>query len=142
MKSLYVFLAVAAMALALTANGASAKSSGSAAVIHDCTRHPSGLIHKHTLSALRTARRTLPAPVATYTDCVVDIKSQMAGYIGRLGKQSANSALQDCAKHGYLRLRYRSNVLKRARKTIPPDLDDYTRCRQALTSQLSLVRAR
>jgi hypothetical protein len=94
------------------------------------------------LASLRRALDEMPLDLAEYSDCEIEIKSQIAGHVGRPGSHRAGRLIYDCAAHGSLNRRYAAATLRRASATLPPDVEQYGTCAQAITSQLSLHRKR
>jgi hypothetical protein len=104
-------------------------------VRRDCVAHGGALTRAYSASTLRRAARRYPG-------CAVGIRSQLAGRVGRRGGTRASSVLRDCGRHGRLTRRYRAATLRTALRRMPADLRDYTLCRAALRSQLSLFGRR
>ena len=131
-----------ALSLVTVASAASADGQIKSPVLRDCSQHARGLLHAHSLASLRRALDQMPLDLAEYSDCAIDISSQIAGYVGRPGSHRAGRLIDDCAAHGSLRRRYAAATLRRASATLPPDVEEYGTCAQAITSQLSLRRKR
>ena len=115
-----------AVAVSVGAAGHSPKD-----VQRDCVKHGGALTRAYSAKTLRQAVRRSPG-------CVVGIRSQLAGRVGKRGSSRASSLLQDCVRHGRLTRRYRASTLRSGLKHMPRDMRDYTACRAALRSQLSL----
>jgi hypothetical protein len=126
------FSAMKLIALAVAASlGAAAHSPKD--VKRDCAKHGGALTRAYSAKTLRQA-------AGRYPGCAVGIRSQLAGRVGKRGDKRASSVLRDCAHHGRLTRRYRASTLRSALKRMPADMRDYTSCRAALRSQLSLFR--
>src|SRR4051794_5949509 len=104
-------------------------------VKRDCAAHGGALTRAYSAKTLRQAARRYPG-------CATGIRSQLAGRIGKRGGKQASSVLRDCGRHGRLTRRYRAATLRSALRHMPRDLRDYTLCRAALRSQLSLFSRR
>ena len=104
-------------------------------VQRDCAKHGGALTRAYSAKTLRKALRRYPG-------CVVGIRSQLAGRVGRRGGKRASSVLHDCVRHGRLTRRYPASALRSGLRRMPTDTRDYTACRAALRSQLSLFRGR
>ncbi len=109
-------------------------------VLRDCLWHAGGMVHKHTLVALRRALITMPLDVDEYTTCRVQIESQVAAYTGNPGQAKSDAVVDDCTTHGALTHSFPVSVLRQARRNLRIDIADYTACSQVITSQLSALR--
>jgi hypothetical protein len=122
------------IALAVAASlGATAHSPKD--VKRDCSKHGGALTRAYSAKTLRKA-------ASRYPGCAVGIRSQLAGRVGKRGSKRTSGLLQDCSRHGRLTKRYRASTLRSGLKHMPADMRDYTLCKAALRSQLSLFQHR
>lgn len=101
-----------------------------AKIWRDCSRDDD-LDRHYSLRALRRALRRLPTDLRDYTDCEGAIRRAI-----RKARQAIDREVfkiwRDCSRDDDLDRHYSLRALRRALRTLPDDLRDYTDCEKAI----------
>lgn len=116
-----------------------AKPATAKAIVKDCAKDGE-ISRKYRLADLKKARTEAKKAKKTAV-CGVAINSAIAGLSGKKGKNSVAAVVKECGgKTGALTKKYKAATLRKALKTLPDDIADYTNCDAAIASQLNTVK--
>lgn len=127
-------------AAAPSALAAKTKPASAAAILKDCAKD--GTIGKrYRLADLKKARTAAAKKKGKYAACAPALTSAIAGYSGKKGKASTTAIAKECTRgNGGLTRKYKASTLRKAKKSLPADIAEYTSCIDAINSQLNTVK--